>query len=141
MFSQESAKMVYECVALRITARTNDDLCFFGTPESKSAKTKTHFPNLYGSAQNDTNVYNSYGFDPLAKAFYMVMVKTELFMSNYSVFLETSTETSTESVVLLCISLDPHEVSIQKNTLAVANLQQFSCFTRNFCDHHFVMIS
>jgi len=57
--------MAYECLA----AKTNDDLDFFGTPEIKSAKMTTQFPNFYGIIQNDTDVYNSYILDPLAKVF------------------------------------------------------------------------
>lgn len=113
MYSQESAKMVYVYVAVRITVRTNNDMFLWNTWEQECQNENT-LPNLYGSVQNDTNVYNSSGFDPLAKAFYMVMLKTELFMSNYSVFLDTSTA---QSVVLLCISIDPYEVSIKKKIL------------------------
>lgn len=42
------------------------------TWEQECAKMKIHFPNLYGIVENDTDVSNSYGFDPLTNAFLQV---------------------------------------------------------------------
>lgn len=57
------------------------------------------------------------------------MLEPELFMSSYPIHLETYP--AQKSVVLLCTSLDPYEVSIKKYfgiCQLSFNKQQFSCF-------------
>lgn len=115
-YPQESAKIVYE----RVTVRTSDDLCFFGTPESKRVQKQKHTSHICMVLYKITQMCIIH-FWPLSHSFptsNMVMLKTRITHANYSVFLDTYP--AQKSVILLCISLI-HMKRLQKNTSAFAN--------------------